>query len=573
MYHPTALNIGCGKPFFRFLFKFQFQKVEMMKAEKVLLFAAFAMVLGANAYAFDLQAGTSWLAGRNYSSEFVGGTGYALMALKAQNSNGDVQNSIAAILNADLANNDSWSWAEADLPSIETWALSESSLQQGNANAITQRLLTLKGNYGGFKGLFECVAQCSNPDWTQQQWEPVETATDSSLALIALKKLGTLDDQTKNAAINFIYSLQNTDGSFNQTPSEKETQLYSLGPDIISTTSLAVMALEENGAGSDSHTQNAIQFLKQQARNCFGDYGKIYGPSLASRAFAEAGLGDFSSSAAEYAVLAQKQDGGFADALRSSQNSNSIDTGAAVAAAKNIAGKGACAPLAASLSFNSQIIAGNNQHFTATVEGAINNAALTITMPNGNTATQQLSKVNDTLYQADFQQTQTAGAYAVLLQLTPRHGSALTQSFAFQVSNTAPPTPTGTPTPTAQPATIIIQAPPQQEVRFVVATPSAQTQGEIDDRLNLMQAKLDRAEIELNNALQNRQELQTPSQSNGQTSAVTGLAASNPIVSLSVQGNSVALEANPIVFILLAVLIVVFTLYRRWSSLRAKVGK
>ena len=543
---------------------------------KIIFFlAALPAVSSSWTLAFDLQAGENWLAGRNYGNEFVGGSAWALVALNAQNSNSETQTQIAGLLQTDLANNASWSWAEADLPGIEAWALEKTGQAQGiDATAITESLLALKGPNGGFKGLFECVANCTDPDWTKQVWQPVETTTDTALALMALKSMGTLDDQTKNNGLSFIYSLQNSDGSFRQTPSEQETQLYSLGPDLLSTTSLAVIAMQENGAGSTDQASRAKEFLKTQARGCFGDSRKVYGPAIASIAFAESGLADFASSAAEYAVLNQNADGGFADPLRSASASNTIDTGAAIFAAKGIQNKGACAPLSGSLSFNSQILPGNTQHFAATVEGAINTAILMITMPNGNLIQQDMSRVNDTFYQADFTQTQSTGSYAALLQLTPKYGQQFAQSSVFQVASTATPTPTATPAATPYPTPIIIQQgqQPAPQVQFYVPTTPATDNVDIESQLSELQTKLDQTQIELRNAMENNRR-QAAAQSDS-ASGMTGLASAQtkPLFALSADDRAIALSFNPLLFILFAVLIVVAVMYRRWTRLRLKAG-
>jgi len=117
---------------------------------------------------------------------------------------------------------------------------------------------------------------------------------------------------------------------------------------------LALAALQENGEGQSEQSLKAIGFLKNSARNCFDNSGKVYGPSLASTALKNAGLDGFSSATANYVGLNQNQDGGFADSLRSSADSNALDTGSALISLKNIAEGESfyCAPLSASLSFN-----------------------------------------------------------------------------------------------------------------------------------------------------------------------------------------------------------------------------
>ncbi|MFH1056836.1 MAG: prenyltransferase/squalene oxidase repeat-containing protein [Candidatus Micrarchaeota archaeon] len=536
-----------------------------MKTISSRIFFLLIAVAVADAHAFSSGSALQWLYSNNQNGSFgfAGGNTFALMGAGSLNGDAGFQNQVAAWIAADLNDGNSWSWAEADLPAAELWALQTTGFSSViNKGEITQKLLQMKGPNGGFKGLYECSANCSDPDWQNQAWEQVETSTDTALVLLALKNAGTLDEQTKNSAINFLNSLQNPDGSFKQSVSSQEVSLYSLGPDLVSTTSLALLALVENGGKDSEQAQKAGGFLKSKANGCFGDNGRFYGPSLSSIAFEKTNLGDFASAAARFAVLHQKQDGGFADALRSSQNSNALDTGAALLAAKNIneSIEGTCAPLKANLSFNNPIYPGNTQTMTANAEGAIESVSFTVTSPSGVLTEVQAQQKQNGVFEASFSKTGETGNYTVIAAVKPKHGSELKKSGVFEVKSATQSTPTPTPTPTPSPTV--------QELRLVIDSPKV-IQPAVSPTPNPTSVATLVVESEEENAVKEsvpavpkqKEELQ---QSAGST---TGLAVANPLpwFALSIDEKTIALNVHPVIFISLLALAIIFAVYKRWA--------
>ncbi len=524
----------------------------------------FAILVAASfAFAFSGDNALQWLDSHDSNGDygFAGGNAFALAALGDWNSNPSLQTQIAGKIEADLNDENSWSWAEADLPAAE-WRALEKTGFAGNLNEtrLKEKLLLFKWHNGGFKGLYECTENCSDSDWTKQKWEQVETATDTALALMALKQSGNLDDETRQGAVSFLYSLQQADGSFKQSFNSAETQLYSLGPDLVSTTALALMALQENGEGQSLQSINAIVFLKNSAGNCFGNSGKTYGPSLASIAFKNAGLDGFSSATANYVGLNQNQDGGFADPARSSTDSNALDTGVALSAAKNIAeGESSyCAPFSATLSFNTPIVKGNAQTVTVNAEGAVDSVSLVITNPSGSTSELNAEKKQDGVFQAVFTQTELKGNYSVLAMVKPKFGSVLNKGGVFEVVDiSSTPTPAPSPTPTPTPI-------PVPEFKVVIATPYPTAF--VPTPRPTISAPEATAQA-LPSAPPQQKEVETQSQPK-ETSPLTALAVSQPTpwFSFSLDEKNISFSASPIAFISLAAIAIIFSFYRRWKK-------
>ena len=534
------------------------------KTAIAIVFAALA-AFSIPAHAFSTTAAFAWLDSHHTvgSYGFAGANALALTALVEWSENAQLQSQLANAIKADLNDNSSWNWAEADLPSIQFWALHKTGFASTGIDSATlsQKILAFKGQHGGFTGLQECVANCTDPNWQNQVWQPVETTTDTALVLLALESAGTLDSQTKNDAIAFLSTLQNEDGSFKQSLSTGETSLYALGPDFVSTTSLALQAMQQTGFGETPEAAKAIAFLKQKARSCFGNSGSVYGPSRAAVAFAKSGENAFASSAAAYAALSQKQDGGFADPLRSQSDSNAMDTAMALLAAKNIAENAvACAPLSAALAYNTPIFPGNAQPMRITAEGAVENVSFTVTKPSGGFVELQAQQTQQGVFETVFSNTAEAGNYSILATIIAMQGGRLVKSGVFEVkSASASPTPTPTPTPTPSPS--------NQEIKVVFVTPypTPTATPSITPTPTPSPTPQERETAKESVSTKQNEEATTPS-------GLTALAAAKPNAwfSFSVDEKNMALSLNPIVFISLLALGIIFSLYRKWNKVNWK---
>jgi hypothetical protein len=87
-----------------------------------------------------------------------------------------------------------------------------------------------------------------------------------------------------SAAVSFLSSLENADGSFNLTSSREFDSIYSLGPNKPSETALALLAFKAAGVpAGDERIQRALSFLRASASENYG--GSAYAASLAAITF------------------------------------------------------------------------------------------------------------------------------------------------------------------------------------------------------------------------------------------------------------------------------------------------
>jgi PKD repeat protein len=152
------------------------------------------------------------------------------------------------------------------------------------------------------------------------------------MALLGLVNAKAIPVSNQTNAINYVLSLQNTNGSFNLTSNTPFDSFYSLGPDPVSITAMTVLALKSAGfAKGDSHVSSALAFLNTAASSDFG--GHVYAASIVALALKAYDEPANVVTAVAYILSQQNGDGGFSDVSRSSHpQSNALDTGWAVTA-------------------------------------------------------------------------------------------------------------------------------------------------------------------------------------------------------------------------------------------------
>ncbi len=240
-----------------------------------------------------------------------------------------------AYLKSDLENPGSYSWGEADIPGFELYAYSKAGDLGGIDLAnVTERLFGLSGQNGGFKGYFQCVANCSDSDWQNQVWVGVEDAISTSAALMGLVSTNSINDSQKNEAIQYLQSLQNLDGSYNLTSDLQLGSLWSLAPDIYAQTAFVVWGLEIASV-PESEVAASLAFLQDGAQNNFSDSNRTYAAAITSITLAAYNHTDGSIKALDNLQCAQREDGGFRDSGRFSNDSNVLDTAFAILAIGN----------------------------------------------------------------------------------------------------------------------------------------------------------------------------------------------------------------------------------------------
>lgn len=154
---------------------------------------------------------------------------------------------------------------------------------------------------------------------------------DTAMALWGLAQAGAMNSSAKQRAVDYLFSLQNSNGSFNLTETVVSDLLYSHAPESVSLTALSVLAL---GAASvetsDTRLVRGLDFLGVAASENFAGSdlaGHVYAASLTALALDAYGRKAEASKVFPFIISRQNADGGFADGSRRSAQSNALDTG------------------------------------------------------------------------------------------------------------------------------------------------------------------------------------------------------------------------------------------------------
>jgi len=224
-------------------------------------------------------------------------------------------------LASQLDDSSSFAWGEADIPGAILHFLSASSNTALIKNQLDySNLLSYQQSNSGFTGYSPPPSYLS-----------VASSVDTDMALWALVDTNYMSSQQRTAAVNFLFSLQNRDGSFNLTSTVSSDPLNAFGPEPISVTALTVLSLKDAGyAASDNHVSKALDFLAQTVSQNFtsaGDHkGHVYGAALSSLAFQEHGRNALAAASIAFILAQQNSDGSFRDIARGSSQ-KTLDTG------------------------------------------------------------------------------------------------------------------------------------------------------------------------------------------------------------------------------------------------------
>ena len=227
-----------------------------------------------------------------------------------------------------IQNSSTWFWggggniAEADIPGeiLYTFSQSQNLHMLNLLSGVTSNLTKFQQGNGGFVGYFDTPSNSR-----------VTSSVDTAMALLGLISSNSIPAAKEQSAVNYLLSLQNSDGSFNLTKTVRSDSLYSLGPEPISLTALVVLALREASLTSVNSTIiSALNFLVASASATFG--GHVYAAALSLLVFSEFSNAGETSIADNFIIQQQNADGGFRDISRGSTGSNALDTGWAVTA-------------------------------------------------------------------------------------------------------------------------------------------------------------------------------------------------------------------------------------------------
>ncbi len=222
-----------------------------------------------------------------------------------------------AWLASELDNETSGIWYEADIPGeiLYTLAVSGNLGLLAHWPADYSRLLAMRDNAGGFKGFA-----------APPTYEAVASSVDTAMALWGLINAQEISLHGQKLASSYLLSLQNSDGSFNLTSTITSNEFSALGPEPISITALVTLVLNNASyTRNDSRVSEALNYLTRSASGNFS--GHVYAAAIAALAFSKFGMPTETSKAITFILSSQNSDGGFRDKIRSSENSNALDTG------------------------------------------------------------------------------------------------------------------------------------------------------------------------------------------------------------------------------------------------------
>lgn len=298
-----------------------------------------------------VNSALQWLAANQSSSGSYGAYEEHLTAAAAYslwlNDSGSAKAALSySWLAAQLDSSTSWFWGtEADVPGAVLFSIDLSSnLGLINRTAVASRLLQLQQTGSGFEGYYDL-----------RLGTVVTSSIDTDMALLGLINAGAISVQNRTSAVNYLRSLQNSDGSFNLTRSVASDPIDALGPDPVSITALTLLTLRDAGLGvTDPIVSKALGFLRTAASANFN--GHVYAAAISALVFIAFHRPE-TSSALTFVLSRQNSDGGFSDTSRLSYpNSNALDTGWAAIALETgmvgISGEGVNIPPVARLVFS-----------------------------------------------------------------------------------------------------------------------------------------------------------------------------------------------------------------------------
>ncbi len=231
-------------------------------------------------------------------------------------------------LKTQLEDSSSWfweTWGEADVPSISLYAFTQTDhLSDIDLSNISSNILSFQQMSGGFKGYYD-------PNLGSQ----VESSVDTTIAVLGLINANAIPEENKNKAVNYLLNLQNSDGSFNLTPTIQSDPLYSHAPEPISLTAMVLLTLKDCGLDtSNTSVLNGMNYLKNSATNCFDNHS--YATALSSIVFDRFNELSYELIAINCLKSLQNPDGGFSDRIRTTNVSNALDTGWAAIALQKV---------------------------------------------------------------------------------------------------------------------------------------------------------------------------------------------------------------------------------------------
>jgi hypothetical protein len=221
-----------------------------------------------------------------------------------------------------LDNATNWFWGENgeyDVPGAALYSIAATeNFQVIQVPNVTANFLDYQQPNGGFLGYRQ---NGSN--------NPTTSSVDTAEALRGLASARLVNAETLLPAVNYLFSLQNKDGSFNLTSTVAYDLNYPQGPETVSITALVLLGLNDaHFPSADAHVTGALNYLDTRSdySAIANDTGAIYSASLTAIALNEYGRTNEAATAVGFIASHQDSDGGFRDTIRKSPGSNVLDT-------------------------------------------------------------------------------------------------------------------------------------------------------------------------------------------------------------------------------------------------------
>ncbi len=216
-----------------------------------------------------------------------------------------------------------WFWGnygEADVPGASLFSIAASgNLHLTQTATVASNLFQFQQSNGGFFGYYSTSFGGS-----------VTSSVDTSEALRGLIGARAMNASSQQSAVNYLFTLQNSDGSFNLTSTKSYDPIYSQGPEPVSITALVLLALRDASyTDANTHVSKALNFLTTASSKysmIANDTNAVYSASLSALAFYAFGRTAYAYDAIAFILSHQNSDGGFRDSTRSSPGSNALDT-------------------------------------------------------------------------------------------------------------------------------------------------------------------------------------------------------------------------------------------------------
>ncbi len=272
----------------------------------------------------EVGAALRWLSAHEYANGsygqyLEGQAAAAAYALSLNDSESRYSASSYSYLAGQLEDPTNFLWFESDVPGEVLFSLTMTG-HLGllhDVSGVSSRLLQLQESTGGFEGYYNTTTM-----------QTVTSSVDTAMALWGLSNAQAMPADSRTAAVKYLLTLQNPDGSFNLAHNGVADPVYSLGPDRTSITALVALSLRDNGFNSrDSSILKALDFLAEATSLGFNGQGHVYDAALSTLAFLQYYHPREAANALEYLIQQQNSDGGFGDVSRYTLGSNALDTG------------------------------------------------------------------------------------------------------------------------------------------------------------------------------------------------------------------------------------------------------